>query len=342
VHIRLFLLLGLLMAISAACATDAQTSGDASGTVALVGATSITLADVDARALNESTSEYGGMRLSQALYQARRNALDLIVGNTLLDQEAKARSIDRAALVEQEITGKVTTPTDADISAWYEANPARVQGAPLEEVRAPIKAFLVQERVRDARERFLEQLRARTPVKILLEQPREKIAADGRPARGSASAPVEIIEFSDFQCPYCLRAYPTVKQIIATYGDRVRLVYRHYPLPNHPNARPAAEASACAAEQGKFWEYHDQLFEHQAQLTDADLKQYAAAVRLDTAKFDECFSSRRYGKDIDADMEAGRSAGVSGTPGFFVNGRPIDGAQPFEAFKTIIDEELGR
>ena len=282
------------------------------------------------------------MKLAQALYEARRSAIDAIVGNWLLDQEAKARSIDRASLIQREITARVSLPTDADIAKWYEANPAQVQGAPLDQVRSPIRAFLIQDRTLAVQSQFLDTLKAKTPVKILLEPPREKVASAGRPSRGSATAPVEIIEFSDFECPFCLKSYPVLKQVLTTYGDRVRLVYRHYPLPNHPDARPAAEAAACAAEQGKFWEYHDRLFENQARLSDTDLKQHAAALGLEAGKFTLCLNTRKYQKDIDADIAAGKEVGVSGTPGFFINGRPLEGSQPFEAFKTIIDDELSR
>jgi len=151
---------------------------------------------------------------------------------------------------------------------------------------------------------------------------------------------VTIIEFSDFQCPFCFRAAPTVRQVLATYGDKIRLVYRHYPIPGHPQARPAAEASACAAEQGKFWEFHDRLFADQSKLSAADLKQDAAAIGLDAAKFDSCVTSGKYKADVDADIQAGEAAGVNGTPAFFVNGRLLSGAQPFESFKRVIDEEL--
>jgi protein-disulfide isomerase len=331
-------------ALASACVTDAQAPrpGRPTDVVATVGSTTISLEQVDERALVRSASDFGGARLSQVLYEARRDAIDEIASNWLLDQEAKARAIDRSALIENEITAKVAVPSEDDIKNWYEANPARVQGAPLEQIRGAILAFLTQERTLAARDQFINVLKAKTPVRILLEPPRTKIAAEGRPSRGPANASVEIIEFSDFQCPYCLRAYPIVKQVLNTYGNRVRLVYRHYPLPNHPDARPAAEAAACAAEQGKFWEYHDRLFEHQAKLGNAELKQYATDVGLESRQFIECLEARKYQKDVDADLAAGRDAGISGTPGFFINGRPLDGAQPFEAFKTIIDEELNR
>jgi protein-disulfide isomerase len=325
-----------------ACSTAAQSPRPQapSDVVARVGSTSITLSDVDARALQQPAGNFGSLTLAQALFEARRDALDEIVGNELIDREAKARGSDRATLTRNEIDAKVTAPTEAEVAAWYQANPSRVQGAPLDKVAGPIKALLVQERTQTAREQYIEGLKARTAVTIMLEPPRLKVADAGRPSRGPAHAPVEIIEFSDFQCPFCLRAHPTVAQVLSTYGDRVRFVYRHYPLPNHPNARPAAEAAACAGEQGKFWEYHDRLFDNQSKLGEADLKQHAAALALDTAKFDACVDTHKYKGDVDADVAAGEEAGVSGTPAFFINGRQLSGAQPFEAFKRVIDEEL--
>ena len=154
------------------------------------------------------------------------------------------------------------------------------------------------------------------------------------------AAPIEMIEFSDFQCPFCLRADPTVRQVLGTYGDRIRFVYRHYPLPNHPNARPAAEAAACAGEQGKFWPYHDRLFANPAKLSDADLKQGAAELGLNAAQFNACVDTHKLKAQVDADIKDGEQAGVNGTPAFFVNGRMISGAQPYDVFKKLIDEEL--
>jgi protein-disulfide isomerase len=273
------------------------------------------------------------------MYEARRMALDDLVGEALIDQDAKARSLDRAAVVEQEISSKVTQPTDVEIATWYQANQQRVQGATLDQVRAPIRAYLVQERTNAARQAYLGRLKTKTTVKLMLEPPRLAVKADG-PAQGPASAPVEVIEFSDFQCPYCQRAHPTVKQVLDAYGNRIRLVYRNYPLPNHPNARPAAEAAQCANEQGKFWQYHDRLFTNPSKLGDADLKQGAAELGLDANRFNACVDTHKYKSVVDADIKDGNAAGVSGTPAFFINGRVLTGAQPFETFKRVIDEEL--
>lgn len=337
---------GLVLVVSTACSSAAQSpkaqGGATPEVVATVGGQPITLADVDRIALKEPASAFGGAKLEQALFMARQAAVDEIVGNRLMDAEAKSRGVTRAALVEQEIAAKAPNPKDADVTAWYQANPARVQGAPLEQVREPIRSLLIQERMNAARTSFIDALKRKTPVTISLEPPRVEVADGGRPAKGPANAPVEIIEFSDFQCPFCQRAYPTVQQVFSTYGDRVKFVYRHYPLPNHPNARPAAEAAACAQDQGKFWEYHDRLFTNAARLSDADLKQHAVTIGLDTAKFNNCFDTHQHKADVDADVAAANEAGVTGTPAFFINGRSLEGAQPFEAFRRVIKEELAR
>jgi len=128
--------------------------------------------------------------------------------------------------------------------------------------------------------------------------------------------------------------------VLATYGDRIHFVYREYPLPNHPNARPAAEGGQCANEQGKFWPYHDKLFANQQRLGVSDLKQFAVDLGLDAARFNSCIDSHKFAAVVEADVNAGNDAGVNGTPAFFINGRILSGAQPFEAFKKIIDEEL--
>ncbi len=313
-----------------------------SDVVGTVSGISITLADVDERALQAPAGNFGSLTLMQALYEARRTALDEIIGNRLLDQEAKARGMDRASLTESEVASRTSAPTEADVNAWYQANSGRVQGASLEQVKEPIRALLVRERAQAARQQYLDTLRAKTAITIALDPPRVKVAEGGGATRGPADAPIAIVEFSDFECPYCLRVFPTVSELLKTYGDRIRLAYRHYPLPNHPNARPAAEASACANEQGKFWQYHDRLFSSPGKLSVPDLKQHAAELGLNATAFNACVDARKYQKDVDTDIAAGEAAGVSGTPAFFINGRAVFGAMPIENFRQIIEEELAR
>jgi protein-disulfide isomerase len=330
--------------LTACSSTSAQPSKRLlpSDVVATVGSVSITLSEVDDKALQQPVSNFGSVRLAVALYQARRAALDDLVAARLIDDAAKAQGISRAALVEKEITSKIAPVTDDDVGFWYQTNQARVQGAPLDQVRQPIRQFLTQQRMQSIREQYLGTLKSKTTVRVMLDPPRQAVATDGSPSKGPANAPIELVEFSDFQCPFCFRATPTVNQVLSTYGDKIHFVYRHYPLPNHPNARPAAEAAACAAEQGKFWPYHDKLFEDPSKLGQNDLKRNAATLGLDTAKFDTCLDSHKQKDAVDADLQAGQEAGVDGTPAFFINGRMISGAQPFEVFKKIIDEELER
>jgi len=330
------------LVVLAACSSSAQAPRQPapSDVVGTVGSTSVTLAEVDEKALQQPASNFGSAKLSQALYEARVAALEDIISGRLLDQEAKAQGVERSALIEKEITGKIPAVTEETIADWYKANQNRVQGASLDQVRQAIRSYLTQERMQVVREQYLNVLKSKTSVRMMLEPPRQMVATANSPARGPENAPVQIVEFSDFQCPFCLRADPTVRQVLATYGDRVRLVYRHFPLPNHPNARPAAEAAVCAADQKKFWEFHDRLFADQGRLSTEDLKKRAAELGMDMAKFDACVDSRASKARVDADVKDGTEAGVNGTPAFFVNGRMLSGAQPYEAFKRLIDEEL--
>jgi protein-disulfide isomerase len=343
-HITKVLIAVWLVVLGVACSSAAQPSSQQapSDVVATIGSASVTLAEVDKQALRQTANNFGDLPLAQALYEARRAAIEEIVATQLIEREAKALSIDPAALTTREIEAKVPAPTDAEVEAWYEANRARVEGTPLDRIREPIRSLLAQEGRQVARSRYVDALKAKTPVTIALAPPRTAVGDAGRPARGPAGAPIEIIEFSDFQCPFCLRATSIITQVLAKYGDRIRLVYRHYPLPSHPNARPAAEASLCANEQDRFWPYHDRLFASSDELSDDDLKRHAGDLGLDSAKFNACFDSRKFQEEVEADIDAGNESGVSGTPAFFINGRFLGGAQPFENFQRVIDEELAR
>lgn len=167
---------------------------------------------------------------------------------------------------------------------------------------------------------------------------------------GDPNAPVTLIEFSDFQCPFCRKFYKeTLPQIKKEYiaTGKVKLVYRDFPLSFHPGATPAAEGAECAKEQGKFWEMHDAIFDEQEkqgsgtiQFTADDVKKWAAKIGLNTSKFNQCLDSGKYKQEVEKDTADGSAAGVNGTPATFINGRLVSGAQPFGAFKAIIDEEL--
>lgn len=165
----------------------------------------------------------------------------------------------------------------------------------------------------------------------------------GAPSKGREAAPVTIVEFAEFQCPFCMRVGPTLKQIEETYGDKVRFVWKHLPLTSiHANAMNAALASEAARAQGKFWEYHDMLFANQANLAIDDLKRYAKDVGLDVARFEKDMVDPQYKKRVETDIAEAANLKVSGTPGFFINGRFVSGAQPFATFAQFIDDELAK
>jgi len=195
--------LAALIAVLTACSQTAAEQAKQpapSDTVATVGGTPITLAEVDDKALEQPVSNFGSAKLSQALYEARRAALDELVAAKLIDEAAKAQGVERAALIEKEITAKVQAVSDADVAAWYQANQGRLQGASLDQVRQPIRAFLTQERMQGVRAQYINTLKAKTAVTVMLDPPRQKVAmVASSPSRGPASAPVEVVEFSDFQ-----------------------------------------------------------------------------------------------------------------------------------------------
>src|SRR6266568_2779882 len=273
-------------------------------------------------------------------YEIKRKALDSLIEQKMLEAAAKKKGLTTEELLEQEVNSKVPEPSDAEIEGYYlgwgRAN------RPLAEVKNQIRDAVKQAKIRQAREDYLKTLRADSKVVVLLSAPRIEVAYDPARMRGNPKAPVMIVEFSDYQCPYCHSVEPTVKELLTKYGDKVSLSYRDFPLTAiHSQAMIAAIASRCALEQGKFWEYHDQLFTA-SKLEKVDLIEYARNLKLDDKQFGSCVTSEKYKADIDMDTEAGRKAGVNGTPGFFINGVFLNGAQPKDAFTRVIDDELAR
>jgi len=281
------------------------------------------------------------MDLRAREHQLRSQALDALITQALLEKEAAARGVTPEALHKAEVEDKALV-TDADAKSYYEANKARFGTASEADALRQVEAGLGQQRQTERRAAFSRDLRKKYEVKILLEPYRVPVEVGSAPVRGNPEAPVTVVEFSDFQCPYCVRARPTVNRVREAYGDRVRWAFRHFPLDFHAQAEKAGEAAACAGEQGRFWEMHDLLWENPAKLQVADLKAHATKLGLDAARFGQCLDAGRHSGLVEADLRAGQGYGVSGTPAFFVNGRPLVGAQPFDAFAQVIDDELQR
>jgi protein-disulfide isomerase len=274
-------------------------------------------------------------------YEALRDGLDEMVAEELEKQEAKGRGVSVPDLEKQEVAAKVSAPTDADVQKVYDENKKQLGTQTLEQVKPRIVEYLNQQAEAQRHGAFIEELKKKHKTTVALRPPVVEVASAGRPERGAgAKAPITIIEFSDYQCPFCKRAETVVDQVMKTYGDKIRLVFRHYPLPMHPQARPAAEAASCANAQGKFWDYHAKLFANQSALGEDKLKEYAKDVGLDSGKFDQCLAEKPFKAKIDEDVADGSKVGVNGTPAFFINGRMLSGAQPFEKFKEVIEEEL--
>jgi protein-disulfide isomerase len=260
----------------------------------------------------------------------------------LLEDEAADRGMSREELIT-ELTGGKNLVTDEEIAEWYNQNQARVQNRPLEDVAPQIRNFLVRNRTEAVIQEHVKQLAEKRDIVYLLEPDRVDLSAEDSPSDGPADAPITVVEFSDFECGYCRRVVDTLDQVKENYGDQVRIVFRHFPLGSHPNAQKAAEASMCANDQGKFWPMHDLLFAEQSSLDVESLKKKADRLGLERAAFVDCLDSSKYGEKVRSDMEAGKSAGVRGTPALFVNGISVPGgAVPYERLAAAIDDELMR
>jgi len=234
---------------------------------------------------------------------------------------------------------KTPAVTPEQVQAFYEANKNRIQ-QPLEKIKEQITSYLQQQGQEERRQALLKELRLRYPVTVALRAPKIEVATDGKPSLGPDSAPVTIVEFSDFQCPYCRQSQDTLKRLMAAYEGKVKLVFRDFPLRNiHPQAQKAAEAAQCAAEQQKFWPYHDKLFAA-ASLQPDELKKFAQELGLKLEQFTACLDSNKHAAAIDADIQAGRNVGVNATPTFFVNGYLLSGAATYERFKELVDAAL--
>jgi protein-disulfide isomerase len=332
-----------------ACSESSSAAGQAPSpatnpdqVVAEVAGRKVTLQEVDAKWEEFDAAERA--RVTQLLYQNRRNMLDQVVGDILIENAAKAAGATVEAFVTQDAVKRATPVTDQEVAQFFEANRDRAQGRTLEQLGPQIKDFLVSQRALQARAQLIDELKAKSSgVKVMLDPPRYTVATTtADPVRGVASAPVTIIEFSDYQCPFCARVNPTLEQVRKTYGDKVKIIFKDFPLPNHPQAPKAAEAAHCAGEQGKYWELHDHMFANQRALNVPELKQYAATLGLDAAKFNQCLDSGKHAGLVAAGTAQGERMGVNSTPTLYINGRPLIGAQPFEAFKQIIDEELAK
>lgn len=328
----LFLLLAALLLPLAPRAVSAEPLAEVDGQA-------ITSGEVDT-ALGPSLA-----RLHEQIYALKRQKLEALIAERLLAKEAGRRGMSVPALLDAEVTSKVGLVTEQEIQAFYQAHRAQLKGDEAT-LREQIRAHLQSQKLAAQRDAFLKTLRAKSTVVVHLRPPpvfRAEVGTAGAPFTGAPGAPVTIVEFQDFHCPFCKRVQATIGELLARYGDKVKVVHRDFPLDNlHPQARRGHEAARCANEQGKFWAYHDKLYENAPRATPDQLTAYAREVGLDLPAFEQCLASGKYRAAVQKDVEEGQRLGVTGTPSFFINGRQLTGAQPLEAFARAIDEELAQ
>jgi protein-disulfide isomerase len=342
-----FVFAGLLSACTkeSAAKPDTQqsvataTNSDIPAVLATIGDEKITIDDIRARAgsdLDAIETQYHRARSKVA-----QAALDAILREKVLDAEAKKQGKTVDELIAAE-AGQSLTPSDEEVAAWYRDNPTRVTGKQLADIRPQIADFIRNQRRQAAVEKLQQRLNKQNNVTVFFTPYRLEFANEGAPTIGKPDAPVKLVEFSDFQCPFCHQFAPTLKQVEQKYGDKVQIVYRQFPLTTiHPFAFKAAEASLCAQEQGKFWEMHDAMFGDQQKLAVSDLKASAGRLGMDQKKFDGCLDTGKYTERVQKDMQEGQRVGITGTPAVFVNGAFLEGgAVPFETVSAAIDQEL--
>jgi protein-disulfide isomerase len=267
-------------------------------------------------------------------------SVDQIIAGKLVDAEAAKAKKPTDEWLKEQVDKRIAEPSDGEVEAAYNQFKARLGDQTLEQAKPQIVRYLKSQQGQTIYTQIVDELRAKANIKLFFEPPRVVVGEGVYPSRGPKDAPVTIVEFSDYQCPFCSRGETAMTQVKETYGDKVRIFFRDFPLSFHQNAQKAAEAAGCAGDQGKFWEMHDKLFANQQALGIPELKKYAGELSLDQKKFDECLDGGKRADAIKKDTADGATAGVTGTPGFFVNGRFLNGAMPFEKFAVLIDEEL--
>ncbi|HUE53454.1 MAG TPA: thioredoxin domain-containing protein [Terriglobales bacterium] len=288
---------------------------------------------------NELQEKQAG-KLLQAQYKyylAERDALDQFIDDQLLEMQAKKESVSLDELFKRHISIHVQEPTEDQLRFYYEG----VQTSePYEKARSNIIDTVHQLRMKKARDTYIAELRAEYGVVIELSQPIAHVEAGNAPRLGPENAPVQIIEFADYECPYCQEVNEDLHRLREQFPNQVSLVYKDFPLPMHPLAAKAAQAARCAGAQGKFWEYHDSLFQTK-KLQMSQLKEEARTLKLDTARFDQCLDGGEQTALVKKDSQEGQRLGLQGTPSFFINGHFMSGAIGYTKLRETVMQELG-
>jgi protein-disulfide isomerase len=306
--------------------------------IAVIDGEAIRLSDLETYSSTRDPKKL--FQLNQQLYDFRESMLQLMLGERLLALEAKAAGVSIEELLEQRLT--IEPVTEREIQEVIGRGPEGVIDAA--RVAPLVKEYLEQRKRSEARARYVRDLIAKArkaprPLTIHLEPPRQHVfVSDSDPVKGQG--PVNLVEFSDFQCPYCRQLQPILREVLASFAGKVKHVWKDYPLPVHDAAVPAAAAARCAHDQGHFWPYHDELFANQHSMSADDFKMHARRLKLDTRRFDECLDRGRHIDEIASAMKAATVYSVQATPTVFINGRIVTGVAPAELYARIISEEL--
>jgi protein-disulfide isomerase len=272
-----------------------------------------------------------------AFYEAEKKSIDDYVNEFLLEREAKKENLTTAQLLEKHVTSVIPPdPSEEALRLYYEGIDAK---EPFEAIRGKILDHVRDVRMAKARAAYMQSLRTQANVVVRLPAPRANVSLIGTPVRGAENAPVIIVEYSDYECPYCQQTQSVLDKVEAEYKGKIAFAYKDFPLPMHSHAEKAAEAAHCADVQGKFWDYHDRLFKTK-QLDVAQLKESARDLKLDTKAFDECLDSGAQATTVKTQLTDGQSLQVQGTPSFLINGRFFNGGLSYEELRAVIEEEL--
>jgi protein-disulfide isomerase len=344
-------LIGALMTFHALCpqvikADDTLTSNSSdvvsSQAVASVGGSKITLGEIQKAQPDEIAGAKSKILSAKyALFTAERAATMKVVDEKLLADEAAKEHLTTDALLKKHVDDQIKDPGEEALRIYYLGAQTNM---PFADARPKIIEHVRKLEYKKGLEDYTDSLRKAADVKVTLLPPRLEVAAGNSPSEGGADAPITLIEFADYQCPYCHQMEPTLASIREQYGDRIRFVYKDFPLPMHQYAQKAAEAALCAGEQGQYWPYHDRLFAGTTpeELQVPGLKKTAVDLKLDTAKFDACLDGGTQAAVVTQNINEGKAFGLSGTPTILINGYFLSGVVPKDVVTDIIDVELAK
>jgi protein-disulfide isomerase len=321
--------MGFVAALVMAGAGNVAAQNDAS-VVAEVGGVKVTMADLEQEESAKLLSAH------YQYYQAESKALNELIEKKLIEQKANSEHITVEQLLDREINSKVQDPTEDQMKVYYEGLETE---QPYESVRGKVLEKIRQLRADKLRSAYVKTLRAQTEVRVTLAPPRANVDTQNAQSLGPANAIVTLVEFADYECPYCQKVAADVKKLQADLGDKVSFTYKDFPLSMHARAEKAAEATRCASKQGKYWEFHDELFRSK-ELDVDQLKAQARALKLDPSDFDKCLDSGEETAVVERDRKEGTRLGITGTPAFFINGHFLSGALDYAALRQIVEQQL--